>query len=61
MIPLILFFLYEVVRFFLTLSKARGKKEISAEEKDEIRRQAIEEYKRSLAESAEEKKDDEQA
>ena len=61
-IPLILFFLYEIVRFFMTLSKVRGprKAEISQEEKDEIRRQAIEEYKRSLAEGegAEESKDE---
>ena len=59
-IPLILFFLYEIVRFFLTLSKVRGKKtEISQEEKDEIRRQAIEEYKRSLAQDESEESKDE--
>ena len=49
-IPLILFFIYEIVRFVIMIVKFKGKdkKAISDEEKEEIRRQAIEEYRRSL-------------
>ena len=50
-IPLILFFLYEVVRFVLMIVKLKGKdkKGISDAEREEIRRQAIEEYRQSLS------------
>lgn len=52
-IPLILFFIYEIVRFVIMIVKVKGKdKTVSDEEKEEIRRQAIEEYRRSLEEKA---------
>lgn len=55
-IPLIALFIFEIVRFVMMIVKVKGKdkKSISDEEKEEIRRQAIEEYRRSLeAESSE--------
>lgn len=57
-IPLVLLFVYEIVRLIVMIVKIKGKegnKEISEAEKEEIRRRAIEEYKRSLSqgESAE--------
>ena len=59
-IPLALLFVYEIVRFVVTFRKLKGKndKKISDEEKDEIRRQAIEEYRRSLEQEAANKSDD---
>ena len=60
-IPLILLFVYEIVRFVLMIVKLKGKdkKSISDEEKEEIRRQAVEEYRRSLEEgTSAEPKDD---
>lgn len=50
-LPLIGLFTYEVVRLILMILKIRGKdkKNITEAEKDEIRRLAIEEYKRSLS------------
>lgn len=50
-IPLALFFIYEVVHFVFMVRKIKGKdsRSISDAEKDEIRRQAIEEYRKSLA------------
>ncbi len=49
-IPLIALFIFEIVRFVMMIVKVKGKdkKTISDEEKEEIRRQAIEEYRRSL-------------
>ena len=49
-IPLIALFIFEIVRFVMMIVKVKGKdkKSISDEEKEEIRRQAIEEYRRSL-------------
>ena len=55
-IPLIALFIFEIVRFVMMIVKVKGKdkKSISDEEKEEIRRQAVEEYRRSLeAESSE--------
>ncbi|MCR5693824.1 MAG: signal peptidase I [Clostridia bacterium] len=48
-IPLILFFLYEIVMFILKIVQVRGggKKKISAEDEELIRQRAIEEYIRS--------------
>ena len=48
-IPLILFFLYEIVMFILKIVQVRGggKKKISAEDEELIRQKAIEEYIRS--------------
>ena len=53
-IPLILFFIFEIVRFVIMIVKLKGKdkKTISDEEKEEIRRQAVEEYRRSLEAAA---------
>lgn len=53
-IPLVLFFIYEIVRFVIMIVKLKGKdkKTISDEEKEEIRRQAVEEYRRSLEAAA---------
>ncbi|MBO4594873.1 MAG: signal peptidase I [Clostridia bacterium] len=61
-LPLIALFVFEIVRFIVMAVRIKGKdkqKELSDEEKDEIRRQAIEEYKRSLAVDTEEKSADE--
>lgn len=51
-IPLVLFFLYEIVRFVLTAVKVKntGKRVISAEDEEEIRRKAVEEYLRAHGE-----------
>lgn len=45
-IPLILFFAYELIRFIFALKTVRNKgtKQISAEEEEEIKRKAIEEF-----------------
>lgn len=45
-LPLILFFLYELIKFIRALTGAKGKKAISEAEKEEIKRLAIEEYLR---------------
>lgn len=47
-IPLALFFIYEIIRFVITIVKLKGgdKKKITAEDEEEIRRKAIEEYLR---------------
>ncbi len=45
-LPLILFFLYELIKFIRALTGAKGKKAISETEKEEIKRLAIEEYLR---------------
>ena len=47
-IPLALFFIYEIIRFVMTIVKLKGsdKKQITAEDEEEIRRKAIEEYLR---------------
>ena len=59
-LPLILFFLYELYRFIAILLAERAKKApVSAETEEEIKRRAIEEYLREqAAKAAEEKKDD---
>ena len=54
-IPLILFFIYELVRFVFALKTVKGKgtKQISAEDEEEIKRKAIEEFiKQQEAEKA---------
>ena len=45
-IPLALFFIYEIVHFVLVLVKAKGegKRVITAEDEEEIRRKAVEDY-----------------
>lgn len=50
-IPLIGLFVYEIVRLVMMIVKikGKGKKDITDAEKEEIRRLAIEEYKRSLS------------
>ncbi len=47
-IPLALFFIYEIIRFVMTIVKLKGgdKKTITAEDEEEIRRKAVEEYLR---------------
>ena len=47
-IPLVLFFVYELIRFFSALRsvKKSGKKEITAADEEEIKRRAVEEYLR---------------
>ena len=62
-IPLVLFFIYEIVRFVIMIVKLKGKdkKTISDEEKEEIRRQAVEEYRRSLEAAASEEAPKEEA
>jgi signal peptidase len=45
-LPLVLFFLFELVRFIRTLLKVKSKGNISIEEKEEIKKRAIEEYLR---------------
>ena len=63
LLPLLLFFVYEIIVFVRAVMKVRGedKKLISAEDEEMIRRAAVEEYIRRQAESAEkpaDKKDD---
>ena len=50
-IPLVGLFVYEIVRLVMMILqiKGKGKKDITDAEKEEIRRLAIEEYKRSLS------------
>lgn len=52
-IPLILFFLYELYKFIVTLKTVRGggKKVISAQDEELIKQKAIEEYLRQQAEA----------
>ena len=52
-IPLVLFFLYELYRFIVAMINLKGKEQISAEEKDEIEKRAIEEYRRQQEEKEE--------
>ena len=49
-IPLALFFIFEIIRFVIMLVKMKGGngKKITAEDEEEIKRKAIEEYKKSL-------------
>ena len=60
-LPLTALFIYEIVRLVMMISKIKSqdKKDITDAEKEEIRRIAIEEYKRSLADgkSDDDKKD----
>ncbi len=54
-IPLVLFFVYELIRFVFALKTVKGKgaKQISAEDEEEIKRKAIEEFiKQQEAEKA---------
>lgn len=54
-IPLILFFVYELIRFIFAIKTVKGKgvKQISAEDEEEIKRKAIEEFiKQQEAEKA---------
>lgn len=50
-IPLVLFFLYELYRFVMQVRKLKGKKNISPEEEEEIKKRAIEEYLRQQEEN----------
>ena len=52
-IPLVLFFIYELYRFIVTLKSVRGegKKTITAEDEELIKQKAIEEYLRQQAEA----------
>ncbi|NLN54942.1 MAG: signal peptidase I [Clostridiales bacterium] len=50
-LPLILFFLYELYRFIRMITKAKGGKKLSPEEEEEIKRRAIEEYLRQQNEA----------
>ncbi|MGI6716571.1 MAG: signal peptidase I [Eubacteriales bacterium] len=45
-VPLVLFFLFELVKFILALTKVKGGKKLTAEEEEEIKRRAIEEFLR---------------
>ena len=45
-LPLVLFFLFELIKFVRTLVKAKSKASISTEEEEEIKKRAIEEYLR---------------
>ena len=49
-LPLVILFVYEIIRFILMILKLKPRKAqaISEAEKEEIRRQAVEEYRRSL-------------
>ncbi len=51
-LPLALFFAYELYRFIRTVIeiKGAGKKKITAEDEEEIKRRAVEEYLRQMAE-----------
>lgn len=51
-IPLALFFVYEIVRFVMTIMKVKGegKRVITADDEEEIRRKAIEDYIRKQEE-----------
>ena len=53
-LPLVLFFIYELIRFIRKFIELRGgrKGDITPEEEERIRQQAIEEYLRSQAEAA---------
>lgn len=53
-IPLAVFFLYEIIRFVVTIIKVKNgdKKVITAEDEEEIRRKAVEDYLRAHAEDA---------
>ena len=55
-IPLALFFVYEIVRFVMTAVKVKteGKRVITAEDEEEIRRQAVEDYLRKHGQAPEE-------
>lgn len=43
-LPLILFFLYELYRFIVIIVASKGKKALTAEQEEEIRKRAVEEY-----------------
>lgn len=43
-IPLVLFFLYELYRFIATVISVKGKKGLSKEEEEALKKQAVEEY-----------------
>lgn len=50
-IPLILFFLYELYHFFAVVVRIRMKDKVSAEQEEEIKKRAIEEYLRQQAQN----------
>jgi len=52
-IPLAIFFLYELYSFIATIIKAKVKKEITPKEEDEIKKRAVEEYLKQQAAAAE--------
>ncbi|MEG2045119.1 MAG: signal peptidase I [Clostridia bacterium] len=57
-LPLLLFFLYELYRFVIVLM-AYKKPKLSSDEEDEIKKKAVAEYLASQAENKEDNKDDE--
>lgn len=50
-IPLIIFFLYELYSFIMQVRRLQGKKTISQEDEEEIKKRAIEEYLRQQEEN----------
>jgi len=52
-VPLGLFFIYELYNFISTLVKAKGSKEITPEQEDEIKKKAVEEFLKQQAAIAE--------
>lgn len=49
LLPLILFFLYELYRFVVLVAASRSKRALSAEQEEEIKKKAIEEYLKEQA------------
>lgn len=49
LLPLILFFLYELYRFIVLAAASRGRRALSEEQEEEIRKKAIEEYLKEQA------------
>lgn len=56
-IPLIIFFLYELYHFITVIVRIRMKGKVSAEQEEEIKRRAVEEYLRQQAQNSEQKDD----
>lgn len=53
-IPLVIFFLYELYSFIMQVRRLKGKKTISQADEEEIKRRAVEEYMRQKEEQEEE-------
>lgn len=56
-IPLALFFLFELYNFIIAIIRVQGKKTISKADEERIRQEAVEEYLRRQAEENKDKKD----